>query len=281
MDNQRDHTRKSLIQEIKRVAKTLDKETVSRTEFIQGSGISEWHVLKHFDCWNDFVRAAGLQPTDVSRIPDNDLFEAMYRTFLSEQGITTRTRFRKACQYSDYVYTKRWGRWDNVLFEFKKWINQEHPDFPYMGNLPSDLPKFESPKRQQPTSESRTAVSSWSRIGNRLYGSMLNFRGLQHAPMNEQGVVFLFGMVARELGFVVESVRAGFPDCVAKRCVRRVKTKDIWEQVRIEFEYESRSFRDHGHNPNECDLIVCWEDNWQECPIEVLELRSVIETLEK
>ena len=49
------------------------------------------------------------------------------------------------------------------------------------------------------------------------YGASLNFRGLQHAPINEQGVVFLFGMVCHELGFVVESVRTGSPDCEAKR----------------------------------------------------------------
>jgi len=84
----------------------------------------------------------------------------------------------------------------------------------------------------------------------------------------------LFGIVAEELGFVVESVATGFPDCEAKR---RVDQKGAhWERVRIEFEYQSQNFKDHGHNPNECDLIICWEDNWHDCPIEVLELKSAI-----
>jgi hypothetical protein len=86
-------------------------------------------------------------------------------------------------------------------------------------------------------------------------------------------------MVALELGFIVESVATGFPDCEAKRCVSR--KQDLWERVRIEFEYQSRTFSDHGHDPNQCDLIVCWEGNWPDCPIEVLELRSGIEALEK
>ena len=30
--------------------------------------------------------------------------------------------------------------------------------------------------------------------------------------------------------------------------------------------------RDHGHNPKICDLIVCWEHNWIDCPVEVVEV---------
>ncbi len=49
----------------------------------------------------------------------------------------------------------------------------------------------------------------------------------------------------------------------------------------IEFEFESRNFRDHGHPASGCDVIVCWRHNWTECPqgIEVVELSSVIQSL--
>jgi hypothetical protein len=129
----------------------------------------------------------------------------------------------------------------------------------------------------QPTVE-RSALAAWTARGGRQYGSFLNFRGLLHAPMNEQGVVFLFGMVAQELGYVVESITPGFPDCEAKRRVS--KSGDTWERVRIEFEFESRNFMTHGHKVTDCDVIVCWEDNWTDCPIEVLELKTAIQELE-
>ena len=93
--------------------------------------------------------------------------------------------------------------------------------------------------------------------------------------MNEQGVVFLFGMVARELGYMVEAVQSGFPDCEAKRQIGR----DKWQRVRIEFEFESRNFLDHGHQLSGCDVIVCWKHNWSECPLEVVVLSTVIKTL--
>jgi hypothetical protein len=102
-------------------------------------------------------------------------------------------------------------------------------------------------------------------------------RGLRHAPINEQGVVFLFGIVAYELGFIVEAVHAGYPDCEAKR--RLDADGERWLKVRIEFEFRSRNFVAHGHDPAACDVIVCWEHDWPDCPLEVVELRRVIDEL--
>jgi hypothetical protein len=50
----------------------------------------------------------------------------------------------------------------------------------------------------------------------------------------------------------------------------------VWQRVRIEFEFESRNFLAHGHDVTGCELIVCWNHNWEGCPLEVLELRSVV-----
>jgi hypothetical protein len=105
-----------------------------------------------------------------------------------------------------------------------------------------------------------------------MFGPPLNFRELRHEPINEQGVVYLFGMVARELGFLVEGVATEFPDCDAKRLMKG----GLYQPVRIEFEYKSRNFRDHRHDPSSCDLIVCWEHDWPDSPIEVIALKHQI-----
>jgi hypothetical protein len=72
-------------------------------------------------------------------------------------------------------------------------------------------------------------------------------------------------------------VHSGFPDCEA---IRRV-APDRWQRVLIEFEYESRNFRDHGHPSAARDIIVCWRHNWPDCPkhLEVLELSRVVQPL--
>jgi hypothetical protein len=109
-----------------------------------------------------------------------------------------------------------------------------------------------------------------------LMGPPLALPGLAHEPVNEMGVVFLFGMIAHRLGFLVESMRMAFPDCEAKREVE----PGLWQRVRIEFEYESRKFLAHKHDATGCDLIVCWKDTWPERPetLEVLELKSALKT---
>jgi hypothetical protein len=110
--------------------------------------------------------------------------------------------------------------------------------------------------------------------GRPLMGPPAKLKGLGHEPVNEMGVVFLFGMIAHLLGFVVEALQMGFPDCLAKLEVEPGR----WQHVRIEFEFESRKFREHRHDPAQCDMIVCWRHNWRECPpqIQVLELSRVL-----
>jgi hypothetical protein len=49
--------------------------------------------------------------------------------------------------------------------------------------------------------------------------------------------------------------------------------------VDIELEQYSRNFVTHLHDPNKCDLIVCWEHNWPECPLEVIALKTEFERL--
>ncbi len=108
-----------------------------------------------------------------------------------------------------------------------------------------------------------------------IVGDLINFRGLVYSPINENGVIFLFGKVADDLNMYIEEIKPGFPDCIGRRFVGKG-----WERVSIEFEYQSKNFIQHGHDPDKCDLIICWEHNWKDCPIEVIELKTEISSFE-
>ena len=110
------------------------------------------------------------------------------------------------------------------------------------------------------------------RIHKTIVGDPLNFDGLQYAPINEQGVVFLFGKLHKELGIIVEAIQTGFPDAKGRKKVRMG-----WQEIAIEFEYRSSNFQWHKHTLDHCDMIICWINDWKECPIEVVELKSIIE----
>jgi hypothetical protein len=99
---------------------------------------------------------------------------------------------------------------------------------------------------------------------------LTNFR----TPTTRDGVIFLFGKVGEELNIYVEEMRAAFPAGLARRY-----TGSGWEKVRIEFEYKSADFKKKGLDPAECDIIVCWENNWPDCPIEVIELEDRLASL--
>jgi len=104
-----------------------------------------------------------------------------------------------------------------------------------------------------------------------IVGDAINFRGMIYGPVNELGVVALFGKVCEELGFIIEETRAEYPDCIARQQVKRG-----WERISIEFEYRSTNFLRHGHDPALCDLIVCWEHDWLGSPVRVLSLKDYV-----
>jgi len=114
-----------------------------------------------------------------------------------------------------------------------------------------------------------------------IVGPLINFRGLVYSPINEQGVVFLFGRVLEDLNLYIEEIRLKYPDCVARRY-----TGKGWERVYIEFEYRASSFIQHGHDPEECNIIVCWHNDLSDSDkkklpgIEIIELCSLIEEFE-
>jgi hypothetical protein len=108
-------------------------------------------------------------------------------------------------------------------------------------------------------------------------GRHLGFRAFAFAPTYEIEVVSLFSAIAEELGFEIVAQRPAFPDCEARRLVDRARKR--YGKCLIEFELRSSDYVRHNHPIDGCDLIVCWEHDWLECPIEILELRSVIERL--
>jgi Homing endonuclease associated repeat len=258
----------------------------SRAEFKARTSVSEYQILKHFPGWREALRASGVEPNSTNvRLEDGVLLEDWGELVRKHRHIPTRDLYRKEGKYSPGVFEKHFGPWSAIPAQFRSFA-QGNPDWADVVTLLP--PTAATGVRSLPASgglESRIAALPAPQAGHRhnklevvpTYGDPIDFRGLRHEPVNEQGVVFLFGMVAKELGYSVEAVQTGYPDCEAKRQIGPGK----WQRVRIEFEYESRNFRDHGHPVNGCDVIVCWRHNWADCPtrLEVLELRTVIATL--
>lgn len=102
-------------------------------------------------------------------------------------------------------------------------------------------------------------------------GDILGVRGIVYEPINEQGVILLFAALCHDLNFMIEGIRSGFPDAL----LRRKNQKGNWSSCRAEFEFRSSNFNLHKHDPKGCDLIICWENDWKGCPLEVIALKEI------
>jgi hypothetical protein len=111
-----------------------------------------------------------------------------------------------------------------------------------------------------------------------VVGDLINFRGMVYSPVNENGVVFLFGKVVEDLNMYIEEIKPGYPDCIARRFVG-----NGWQRLSIEFELKASNFMQHKHDPRLCDAIVCWDNDLSKTgplkEIEVIELKSLIKEL--
>jgi hypothetical protein len=286
----------------------------SRSEFASLSGISEHSVLQFFPSWTAALRAAGLQPYTLNlRLEDRELLEDWGYAVRRNHKIPTRRVYRHLGKFDHRTFERRFGPWSQLPEVFRNFAHSKPEWADVVALLPVPVcrtsgsrtrsaggaspfsparqgwvkskkimstvgaPPNSPPNRQSPSSSPPSKVR-YPPLGHRpIYGQPMDFRGLRHEPVNEQGVVLLFGMVAKELGYTVEAVQSGFPDCEAKRQIAPQR----WQRVHLEFEFESRNFRDHGHSLTGCDVIVCWRHNWPDCPpqIEILELSSLIKSL--
>lgn len=284
MSGSRPRSSKDVVAAIRTCHQSLGR-TPSRSEFIASSGISEYHVLQHFESWNAAVRAAGLEPNLSNQPIDDATLLADWADVVRRiRQIPTRSQYARMGSYSASLFDRRFERWSAVPAAFRASCGGDDEWQDVLDLVPEHSPALKViPERGESLQDARPKTSSprgYRKLeGRPTYGEPIDFRGLRHEPVNENGVVFLFGMVARELGYSVEAIQAGFPDCEAKRKIDHGR----WQRVRIEFEFESRNFRDHGHNAAGCDVIVCWRHNWPECPsqLEIIELEQVIQDLGK
>jgi hypothetical protein len=279
-----DLTRNNLVEAAKR-AYDEAQVPMSRADFERLTGISQYHIYRLFPegGWSELKTLAGIDrhPKDNQPLSDGDLLSEFHAVATQLGRVPTWTLFGHSAKISADVVRRRFGGLQGTLKHYRLWLEENHPESPLLAEIRvqsrHELPP--PPQEDIAKNSDRLVPSlSWAKGEGPEYGPPIDFRGLRHAPINEQGVVFLFGMVSYELGFIVEAVHASFPDCEAKRCIDG--RNERWQRVRIEFEFRSRNFRDHGHSSAGCDLIVCWEHNWPECPLEVVELRKILDDLE-
>jgi len=262
-------TKEEVIAALLKCATNLGR--VPSREELMNHGVSRRDLRRNFGTLRQALRECKLERASGHRkVEMENLFHDWARVARSLKKLPTMKEYGRLGQYSVRPLRTRFVSWNYVPVGLKRFAEAS-------GQLAEEwkdvLALVNDTREPQPASPLTFAGPfAQTMPGQPTYGAPIQCGALVFAPTNEFGVLFLFGAIADRLGFLVLRVQAEFPDIEALRMVGR----DKLQRVRVELEQESRNFLKHGHDPNGCDLIVCWEHNWDECPLEVIELRTVI-----
>lgn len=246
-------TKQGILKYLRELADRLGKDTLTTHDVEADAQISPATICRKFGGFSQLLIEAGLQTQRTYKRNRQTMLSELAK-LLKELGRSpSKAEIGKNLSYNARHFTMEFGSVDAAI---------------QLAKQTADAATKEPPMPRVTLTKTST---------RRRYGPSIDFRGLRHAPINEQGVLFLFGMLAQELGFVVESIQQGFPDCDAKL----TRPDGTYEGVRIEFEYKSSSFRQHGHDSKRCDIVVCWEHDWPDCPLEVVDLSERIRSANK
>lgn len=285
-----------MLDAIRRCASKLGRNPTLR-ELRRMSGVKETRLYHEFGNLSRALKAAGMKPGGSGfEIGTRELFLDWGRLARKLSKLPTIAEYTLEGRFSHGPFLTRFGHWRRVAEEFRKFVHEEKIEKEWgdvlamkperLSQVDKDLERLGRAGEAQ----SKKALQAGNKNGKRkrktfvledrpVYGPPLPrlLPALAHEPINENGVIYLFGLLAERLGFVVERLQAEFPDCEAMREME----KGRWQRVAIEFEYESRSFVKHQHPVAGCDVIVCWVHNWPECPerLEVIELSRVIKRM--
>ena len=258
--------REQMIAAIRAAVEAGGGEEISYRKFLTASKMERQDLWRNFSKWSEALKAAGFVfSKNGCRVGNDRLLADLGRTARKLGRAPSMKEYAALGEFNKVTLKKRFGGpWWKVMGAFRSFAakNQEWTDV--LAMLPEPGVEGDAGKRRlkQGRRCERLAKQQARKEDRQISGDPLYVEGISHAPINETGVVLLFGAMAAKLGFTVEAVRANFPDCQAKRRIG----PDAWLTLRIEFEYESRNFRDHGHPPEGCDMIVCWVHNWSDCP---------------
>ena len=283
-------------------------DPVATLRALELAGFAAGDVRKAFGSLGNLERAAGLIaiPSDQYRQPDT-LLADLHRVARALRRVPGRGEYEFHGRFSEKAFRRRFGggQWTVALAAFGRYLVRNHgthllppaelarlgvgpaldtlltpaaPGEPGGSGVVAPVSETDGCATVTRAAERSAAGHQPRRITPPLFGAPITHGTFVNAPVNEQSTVGLFCCLAAQLGIVIRHVDdRRFPDIWA---LRRVPGRDArFQDVRIEVQFRSRDFVRDGHDANEVDILVCYEDNWPERPpqLELIELRRVLQ----
>ena len=266
-------SKQQIIAALRKYAAQLGRAPRS-AEFHRHAHLSPREVLRHFGTFTRLLKAGGVERNGPGvPISLDKLFLDWARVARKLGKIPAKTDYAAYGKHSIRPFLRRYGAWSNVPRGLREYVVRHKLENDWQDVLTIIADHLRGPRRR---TRSFAAIRKERLPGRPIYGRPM-FGPFSFTPTNEQGVLLILGAVSSDLGLFITRVQTEFPDVEALREIGPNQCqKTYWE-----LEYESRNFLEHMHPLKEagCDGIICWINNWPDCPLEVIELKSVVERL--
>src|ERR1051326_7708954 len=268
-------TRDEVIAAVKKAAEELGRAP-SLHWLVKHNRVTRPAVKKHFPEFRKCVQALRVQSQGGGyELTEKELFADWSRVVRLLKKVPSVVDYLNHGHYSHRPLIKRFKSWNDVPLGMLEWARTECREEDWNDVLEIVSTHLHAKTKAGMRWPHTSGIHFQPRIlkDEPFFGPpMVKNYLLLLQPTNEQEVIFLFGGMAVKLGFAVLKIRTEYPDGMALREVAPGK----WQLVKIEFEQESRNFLRHKHDPADAHLIVCWKHNWPDCPLEVIELSSLV-----
>lgn len=121
-----DMTGEELIAEVKSVASTLGKDTLTITDFNDNSELDARSLTKRLGVWGEILKSAGLKKNYNYRLSEDELFQNIADVWIKlgrQPRIDDMTK--PTSQISGKTYQHKFGTWKEALNQFVQFANSE------------------------------------------------------------------------------------------------------------------------------------------------------------
>jgi hypothetical protein len=145
-------------EDLRKVAKQFNRNYVSVEEYAQYGKYSYGQRRKRFKCWDNLLKAAGLEPTPFRTGPnlkysDEELFEEMERMWILK-GRQPRY-YDEGFRINGKTYASRFGSWRKALEAFVSYINSDDDEEEKNESVPSEV-VIDTSNDKKPTFKHKT-----------------------------------------------------------------------------------------------------------------------------
>ena len=190
-------TRESIIEAAKTAA-AQQQGPLTSADFSRLAGIGPFHLYRCFPKggWSKVVELAGIarHPLRKDSLTDEEMLTEFHRAVLAKESLPTWPQFAVHARVSSRAVRRRFGGMKGTLKKYRSWLELHEPSSPFL-----QLLEEKAKEEVQPTATDRPrpllsdqSNTQWGKLDGTEFGEPISFRGLQHAPINEQGVVYLF-----------------------------------------------------------------------------------------